>query len=162
VAGEVPRVVPACARLTRAALHGAPLPRALHNTVVSPGAAAEGAVLAWAVDGTVCRPCRPWHGVSSLRLAQVPANRQRDFWGYGRIEGKVTVEGTPASRRVRLFDVRTALVIGETWSRQDGRYRFDFLDPSREYFVLAHDHVRQFNAVVADNVKPEVMVGDRR
>lgn len=85
----------------------------------------------------------------------MPACRPRDFWGYGCITGTVRIEGDPAARKVRLFDALTALVLAETWSAADGTYRFDFLDPERDYFVLAHDHVRQFNAVIADWVRPE-------
>lgn len=100
----------------------------------------------------------PPEGVSPGRNGEAPTSRPRDFWGDGRIEGKISIEGTPAARKVRLFDVLTGLLIAETWSRKDGHYRFDFLDPTREYFVLAHDYVRQFNAVIADWVKPESTV----
>ncbi len=154
MAGEVPRVAAGCVRITRAAHVGPPRSLALHNPALVTCGAASGARPAEAIGAVHSLACDPHHGVSPIRPAQVPVNRPRDFWGYGRIEGKVTIEGTPASRRVRLFDARTALVLGETWSRRDGRYWFDFLDPEREYFVLAHDHVKQFNAVVADNVRP--------
>jgi hypothetical protein len=94
-------------------------------------------------------------GVSPTRHGEMPSSRARDFWGNGAIAGKLSIEGTPAARKVRLFDAMTGLLVAETWSRNDGQYRFDFLDPSRDYFVLAHDYVKQFNAVIADWVRPE-------
>jgi hypothetical protein len=97
----------------------------------------------------------PPEGASPGRNGEVATSRQRDFWGNGRIEGKISIEGVPASRKVRLFDVLTGLLIAETWSRKDGHYRFDYLDPNRDFFVLTHDYVRQFNAVIADWIKPE-------
>lgn len=54
--------------------------------------------------------------------------------------------------------MRTGLLIAETWSRADGHYRFDTLDATRDYFVLAHDYAHQFNAVIADWVTPESTV----
>ena len=47
------------------------------------------------------------------------------------------------------------MIIAEVWSAADGRYRFNTLNADREYIVLAHDHERQFNAVIADWVRPE-------
>lgn len=86
----------------------------------------------------------------------LPAARAADFWGLGRVEGKVTVEGAQAARRVRLLDTRTGLLVAETWSGRDGAYRFEFVDPERDYVLLAHDHLGQFNAVVADAVHAEL------
>lgn len=96
-------------------------------------------------------------GVSPDRRAQTTIFRMRDFFGAGRISGTVSVEGVPASRKVRLFDAMTALLVAETRSGSNGAYRFDFLDLARDYFVLAHDHTGQFNAVIADRVRPEVV-----
>ncbi len=77
--------------------------------------------------------------------------------GHGRIVGTVSVEGQPASRCVRLFDARSGRLLRQTWSKGDGHYQFLYIDPTREYFILAHDYIKQFNAVAADDVKPEVM-----
>jgi hypothetical protein len=86
-----------------------------------------------------------------------------DQWwgGMGRIDGTTKIKGTPdapVSRKVRLFDVRTGLIIRETWSDPvTGAYAFTGLDPARDYLALAHDHTRQYNAVVADRLTPEPM-----
>ena len=74
--------------------------------------------------------------------------------GAGTIQGTVTIENIPGARQVRLFDKRTGLVIGETWSSVTGHYEFNNIDPTREYFVVAHDHHRVYNAVVQDMLTP--------
>lgn len=74
--------------------------------------------------------------------------------GSGTIQGTVTIENIPGARQVRLFDKRTGLVIGETWSSATGHYEFTNLDTTREYFVVAHDHLRMYNAVVQDMLTP--------
>lgn len=74
--------------------------------------------------------------------------------GSGTIQGTVTIENIPGARQVRLFDKRTGLVIGETWSSATGHYEFNNIDTTREYFVVAHDHLRVYNAVVQDMLTP--------
>jgi hypothetical protein len=74
--------------------------------------------------------------------------------GSGTIQGTVTIENIPGARQVRLFDKRTGLVIGETWSTVTGHYEFNNINPTREYFVVAHDHLRVYNAVVQDMLTP--------
>ena len=138
MAGEIPKVVGELGRTAPGAIAGAPSRHVLHNAAH-------------------CAPSRH-EGVSPTRHGEMPSSRPRDFWGDGFIEGKVSIEGTPAARKVRLFDVLTGLLVAQAWSRMDGHYRFDWLDPSRDYFVLAHDHARQFNAVIADGVTPESTV----
>lgn len=139
MAGDITRVVGALWRTAPASIAGAPTSRALYNRTGSGSAASS-------------------EGLSSTRHGEIVSTRPRDFWGSGVVEGKVSIEGTPAARKVRLFDVLTGLLVAEAWSRKDGQYRLDFLDPSRDYFVFAHDHLGQFNAVIADWVKPEPTV----
>jgi hypothetical protein len=138
MAGEIPRVVGVLSRTASGAISGAPGGHVLY-ALIHQGQWSSGRV-------------------SAGRHEKLPASRMRDFWGDGRVEGSVSIEGEPASRKVRLFDGLTGLLIDETWSAQNGQYRFDFIDPSREYFVLAHDYGRQFNAVIADWVTPEPTV----
>jgi len=135
MSGEIPRVVGGVSRSAHFAIAGVPVPRILHNVVqLAPV---------------------PVVGASGLRHGERAVSRSREFWGHGFIAGKVTIEGTPASRKVWLFDARSALVVAAGWSASDGSYRFDWLDPTREYFVVSHDHLRRFNAVIADWVRPE-------
>lgn len=85
-----------------------------------------------------------------------PIRRVKDIYygGADTIQGVVTIENIPGSRRVRLFDKSTGLFIKETWSSATGEYTFSNLDGSREYFVVAHDHLRLYNAVVQDMLVP--------
>lgn len=155
MADEIPRVVGSATRHAPAAVPGAPTRHVLHNATHCAPEANAGAPTWSLLDNVVCHAPSPIAGASPIRHGEAPSSRPRDFWGYGRVEGSVTIEGAPAARKVRLFDALTGLLIAETWSRKDGHYRFDFLDPARDYFVLAHDYVRQFNAVIADWIKPE-------
>ena len=77
--------------------------------------------------------------------------------GHGQVHGKVTTEGAPAHRKVRLLSARDGRILRERWSEQDGRYDFPFIAEDRDYVALAHDHLAQFNAVVADRVRAEPM-----
>jgi hypothetical protein len=74
--------------------------------------------------------------------------------GTGLIQGTVTIENIPGSRQVRLFDRKTGLIYGETWSSETGFYEFRGVDQEREYFIVAHDHFRVYNAVVSDMLNP--------
>lgn len=74
--------------------------------------------------------------------------------GVLQISGTTTIaaSGAPVSRRVRLFDLYSGRLLRQTVSDAAGRYAFTHLRPG-QYFVLAHDHTGQFNAVVADRVQ---------
>ena len=74
--------------------------------------------------------------------------------GILQISGTTTIAatGAPVSRRVRLFDLYSGRLVRQTVSDAAGCYAFTSLRPG-EYFVLAHDHTGQFNAVVADRVQ---------
>ena len=120
-------------RVTAAANAGPPIARVVHNR----------------------SPDAEHLGIEPRPRNQLIARRTLEYFGTGFVAGKVTIEGAPARRQVRLFDARTAMAIAEVWSASDGRYRFDSINADREYIVLAHDHERQFNAVIADWVRPE-------
>ena len=158
MAGEIPRVVGAASRVSPGAIAGAPTQRVLYNKTPSLAGSDPGPLSPQVRDGVVLSAPAPHAGVSPTRHGELPASRALDFWGNGRIEGRVRIEGVPAARRVRLFEALTGLLVAEAWSRQDGFYRFDYLDTGRDFFLLAHDHVRQFNAVIADWVRPEPTV----
>jgi hypothetical protein len=137
-----------------ATLTGAPVPKMLANPAFNSNAAIAGASPLASAPPQFKNASAAVPGISPLRFGQRPSNRAAEFFGRGRITGKVTIETTAASRRVRLFDLLTGILVAELWSAADGSYAFNQLDARRDYFVLAHDHVRQFNAVVADFVKP--------
>lgn len=137
MAGEVPRVWGGATRFAPQAFAGPPVPHVLYNVVQL-------------APVPIAGPAVPRHGERAV-------SRAIEWWGRGFVAGKVTIEGAPASRKVRLFDARSALVVASTWSAPDGSYRFDWLDPTKEYLVVARDHLRQFNAVITDWVRPESM-----
>lgn len=102
-------------------------------------------------------PCGDQAGATTPRLR---GGRLRTalFGGGGRVVGVVTVAGAPAARRVRLFELKSGLLVGETWSSaEDGAYSFDWVSTDHRYLVLAHDHLEQYNAAVADLIEPEPM-----
>ena len=85
-----------------------------------------------------------------------------DGRGYiaGEGAGLVTKAGVPARARVVLCLKGPSLSlyrIAEQWSAADGTYRFDQLDESRKYAVLAFDETGEFDAVIRDNITPASM-----
>ncbi|TVU68687.1 carboxypeptidase-like regulatory domain-containing protein [Cobetia crustatorum] len=75
----------------------------------------------------------------------------------GVIAGTVLdIQAQPVSRRVRAHERSTGRIVRETWSDADGKYRFTDLDTRRAFYVMAFDHTLQQNAVVSDNVYPEL------
>ena len=87
--------------------------------------------------------------------APLKAGRKNIYQGgSGTIQGVVTIENIPGARQVRLFDKRSGLVVAETWSSPTGHYEFNNVAADREYFVVAHDHLRVYNAVVQDMLAP--------
>lgn len=83
--------------------------------------------------------------------------------GTGSISGEadavVTVDGTPARRQVFLYErtPNTGKLIRMRWSDGEGRYRFTHLPIENRYMVVAHDHLRQHNAVAMDHIQPALM-----
>lgn len=76
------------------------------------------------------------------------------------VAGSVLIDATPdvpVSRRVRLFDALTGRVIRETWSAADGSYSFTKIRAGT-YFVTAHDHALEYNAVIRDRIEAMPMV----
>ncbi len=94
---------------------------------------------------------------TSVRHVSAPLRRADIFDGGNfRLRGSVTVAGTAAARKVRLFDWRTGRLVREAWSDAAGQYGFDWI-ANRKYLVIAHDHLAQYNATVADVVIPVAM-----
>ena len=88
-----------------------------------------------------------------LLLARLSRSGDEHWGGKGYIAGRVTIDSVnPVSRRVRLFDLRTGMLAKEVWSDVDGNYRFDDVSMLSTFFVLTHDHLENYNAVVADRV----------
>jgi hypothetical protein len=74
--------------------------------------------------------------------------------GTGVISGVVTIENIPGARKVRLYRKHDGRLMRETWSAPTGHYSFNNIDPTLEYFVVAHDHLRVYNGVIQDMLTP--------
>lgn len=79
--------------------------------------------------------------------------------GYfaGESPGLVTVAGSPASRKIEVYDSLTGLLAGVTVSAADGTWSVNNVNPARRYRIIAYDHTGKFNAVIRDNVTPAPM-----
>ena len=92
-------------------------------------------------------------------VAQAPGSVARmDPWcGPGSVAGDVAIEGTPAApvrRRVLLLDRASGQLMREAWSDPTtGAYAFPNVRDA-DAIVLAIDHTRAYNAVVADAIDP--------
>lgn len=100
-------------------------------------------------------------GLSQLGGRLVSSRDLSDLGGQGRIAGSVKNLGTPdfpVWRRVRLFCRRDGRLVREVWSDSaSGAYSFDYINPALRYTVIAYDHTGQYNAVISDDLTPEVM-----
>ncbi|MDR0770835.1 MAG: hypothetical protein LBE75_06505 [Burkholderiales bacterium] len=87
---------------------------------------------------------------------------QIEFWGRGQIKGTVTYANRPTdiplARRVRLFEMRSGLLVGEMWSKMNGEYQIDRLDTRYEYFAVSDDHERAWEGIVVDYVSAKEVV----
>jgi hypothetical protein len=88
------------------------------------------------------------------RLLLPPARFDVVDGGAHRVAGSVLVDATPdvpVSRRVRLYQAKTGRLVREQWSGADGAYSFDQI-AAGTYFVTAHDHTLEHNAVIRDRI----------
>ena len=80
--------------------------------------------------------------------------------GKGFIPGTVEEKATPnipLRRRVRLHRDVDGLMVRETWSDAvTGAYTFTGINPAYTYHAIAFDYTRNYSAVIADNLTPEV------
>lgn len=80
--------------------------------------------------------------------------------GRGGIAGEVEVSGTPDTpigRKVRLHASAGGAPVRETWSDPvTGAYAFGDLDPRQSFYLIALDFEHNYNAVIKDNIVPEV------
>lgn len=95
------------------------------------------------------------HAVSAKKAADVECGGQGRI--YGTVELYAQAGNIPLPRRVRLHRSRDGLLVRETWSDENGHYRFDGLSTRYEYDVIAWDHEGQFRSTIANNLRPEVL-----
>lgn len=117
--------------------------------------------LRMAVKGRICLYRRISHAAPMFSAVK---SRAANHYGLhhgngfiaGRGDGILTVGGEPAERRILLFDRETFKPVRGVWSRPDGTYLLDRINPGREYLVLALDHKKQYEPVAYDFVRPAV------
>lgn len=79
---------------------------------------------------------------------------------YGTVKEKNTPLNTPLRRRVLLMDERRQVVLQSVWSDSaTGNYEFLGVNSKSTYTVISYDHLRNYRAVIADNMMPELMPG---
>lgn len=92
--------------------------------------------------------------------SRVLASPHHQYGGHGYIageaEGIVTVAGQPAARRLYLFARPHMVCVADTWSNEDGSYRFDRLNESMEFLLVGTDYKKQYEPVSYDFVMPYV------
>jgi hypothetical protein len=94
-------------------------------------------------------------------VGAVGVRRDVYFAGDGVILGTVKEQGSPSNvplrRKVLLLDETTNLIVREVWSDAvTGAYSFANIDRSRRYTVITYDYLRNYRAVIADNLVASV------
>ncbi|MDE1714950.1 carboxypeptidase-like regulatory domain-containing protein (plasmid) [Chromobacterium amazonense] len=75
--------------------------------------------------------------------------------GFGTISGTIKMEGVGVQATLLLF-AKPLIPVARTISDANGRYRFNNLNPDMRFMVISSDPTGQKNAVIADNIAPEV------
>lgn len=89
---------------------------------------------------------------------EVGISRADGLAGPGSIVGTVKIKTRPASRIVRCFDHLTGSLMTEVWSDPTtGVYRINGLSLDRLYFLVSHDHERDYNGAIADYRFAEIL-----
>lgn len=70
------------------------------------------------------------------------------------IKGIAKKLGAATQCRVRLFEKQSGTLIADILTDQNGNYEFTNLAKVR-FFIVAHDPLTQYNAVIQDNVVPK-------
>lgn len=70
------------------------------------------------------------------------------------IKGVVMINGVPACRLVRVYAAIGSGLLAQTLSSKTGNYEF-VLPFQPSYVVAAFDHLKNYNAVIQDNVVPK-------
>lgn len=72
----------------------------------------------------------------------------------GANDGIVTVNGSPASRKIWLLNAQTMAVEQVVASLNNGHYIFLGLNPDKEYLVMVRDYKRELEPFAWDYVAP--------
>jgi hypothetical protein len=71
------------------------------------------------------------------------------------ITGTITEDGSPAAKRLRLYDQETGHLVAETFSNVSGVYTFNDVSTSNAYYIVAFDEdgSPMKNAQVLDKIQ---------
>ena len=99
--------------------------------------------------------------LSSRRAGPHPIDGISSMLGLGRGRINGTVKSTPdipVHRMVRLIREVDGMLVAQQWSdATTGSYSFDYIDEGYTYTVISYDYLKNFSAVVADNVTPDLI-----
>lgn len=70
------------------------------------------------------------------------------------IKGVVMINSVPSTRLVRVFSGKDGNLLAQALSSKNGEYSF-VLPHQPSYVVAAFDHLKNYNAVIQDNVVPK-------
>ena len=164
IAGDTPSGLPAFPTTVGVNADDDLLPLAGGSTSVPPNPAANIGVNAQVVLSRLNSPSsNQWNrgGGYDWQFHPIPNGRKNiHFSGHGFIVGTVKEKGQPDQplvRRVQLISENTRVLVAETWSDTGGNYRFELLDSAQRYTVVSYDHKQMYRAVIADNLRPEMM-----
>jgi hypothetical protein len=98
---------------------------------------------------------------STSQQVAIAGSRDIYFGGDGYIAGTTKVKGNSAtiavSRRVRLFEKISGILVAETWSDASGAFTFSRINRDYTYFVMTNDYAKSYESVVGDNLTPGKM-----
>ena len=164
IAGDIPSGLPAFPTTVGVNADDDLLPLAGGSTSVPPNPAANIGVNAQLDLSRLSSPSsNQWNRGGGYDWQFHPIQNGRKnihFSGHGFIVGTVKEKGQPDQplvRRVQLISENTRVLVAETWSDTGGNYRFELLDPAQRYTVVSYDHKQMYRAVIADNLRPEMM-----
>lgn len=100
-------------------------------------------------------------GDTQLNVCAGGITRDMEDGGIYRITGTVKEKSSPSNlpmvRKVRLHREMDGRLIRETWSDASGNYAFNSIRGDATYFTTSFDYLKNYRAVIADGLTPELM-----
>lgn len=90
-------------------------------------------------------------------LHRLNINTLSDAQGDGVICGMLSIDGVPNSDASVILLCEKTTIVAHKCPDAGGVYRFENINRSFRYTVIAFDSLKNYNAVVADNITPEKM-----
>ena len=138
----------------------APVAGRLQQLTVQAGDQVKGGAPLFALDVTNEREAAAAAQAQASAAQAQAANLEETAASMEQITGTVKEKGQPDQplvRQVLLYSENTHVLVASTWSQADGTYRFERIDPQQCYTVISTDYRQLYRAVIADNLRPELM-----